>query len=123
MKFKVEKIRGISIHLSDDACLEGCRDVYHPLCTNLAEAVQEWVTKNLNKTELSYSVKTWILANNSSKQDVSVVSVVVRYVDADCKEKSVKGTIVVSFKYTLIERIKRWFTKKYNSFVDHLANM
>lgn len=123
MKFKVEKIRGISIHLADDAYLEGCRGVYHPLSTNLAEAVKEWVTKNLNKTELSYSVKTWILSSNSSKQDVSVVSVIVRYVDADCKEKSVKGTIVVSFKYSLIERIKRWFTKKYNNFVDRLANM
>lgn len=123
MKFKVEKIRGISMHLTDDASLEGCRSVYHPLSTNLAEAVKEWVTKNLNKTELSYSVKTWILSSNSSKQDVSVVSVIVRYVDADCKEKSVKGTIVVSFKYSLIERIKRWFTKKYNNFVDRLANM
>ena len=123
MKFKVEKIRGISIHLTDDACLEGCRGVYHTLGTNLAEDVQEWITKNLNKTEMSYSVKTWILSNNSSKQDVSVVSVIVRYVDTDCKEKSVKGTVVVSFKYTLIERIKRWFAKKYNNFVDRLANM
>lgn len=125
MKFKVESIRSLSLYVKESAYLENNKNVFHKTSEEtLVTDVKEWLYNNLIKESgFHYSVKTWLLSPKDKKEGPIVVSAIVSIMQPDGKLKKVKGTIVIQFGYSIFERIKRWFVKKYNNFVSGLANM
>lgn len=125
MKFKVESIRNLSLYVKESAYLENNKDVFHKTTEEtLVTDVKEWLYNNLIKESgFHYCVKSWLLSSKDKKEGPIVVSVIVSIMQPNGELKKVKGTIVVQLGYSVFERIKRWFTKKYNNFISGLANM
>lgn len=125
MKFKVENVRGLSLYVNEAAYLESAKGIFHKTTEEtFVKDVKDWLYDNIIKESgFHYSTKTWLLSPKTKKEGPIVVSAIVSVLNPEGIRKNVKGTVVVTFKYSLFKRIKRWFAKKYSNFIDKLANM